>query len=75
MSSGDTKVTTSMEKPIPVRITVHERATLYLGGGPSTWEAEADLLSLRAAWSIECVSGQPGLHRETLCVCVGWGDK
>ena len=41
MSSGDTKVTTSMEKPIPVRITVHERATLYLCGGPSTWEAEA----------------------------------
>jgi hypothetical protein len=33
----------------------------------STWEAEAGRsLSLRPAWSTEWVSGQPGLHRETL---------
>jgi hypothetical protein len=33
----------------------------------STWEAEAGrFLSLRPAWSIEWVLGQPGLHRETL---------
>jgi hypothetical protein len=31
---------------------------------PSTWEAEAGgFLSLRPAWSIECVPGQPGLQR------------
>ena len=34
---------------------------------PSTWEAEAGrFLSLRPAWSTKWVSGQPGLHRETL---------
>jgi hypothetical protein len=34
---------------------------------PSTWEAEAGgFLSSRPAWSTEQVSGQPGLHRETL---------
>ena len=34
---------------------------------PSTWEAEAGgFLSLRPAWSIEWVPGQPGLYRETL---------
>ena len=34
---------------------------------PSTWEAETGrFLSLRSAWSTECVPGQPGLHRETL---------
>jgi hypothetical protein len=36
---------------------------------PSTREAEAEaggFLSLRPAWSMEWVSGQPGLHRETL---------
>jgi hypothetical protein len=39
---------------------------------PSTWEAEAGrFLSLRTAWSTEWVSGQPGLHRETL----SWQNK
>jgi hypothetical protein len=39
---------------------------------PSTWEAEAGrFLSLRPAWSIEWVPGQPGLHRETL----SWGNN
>jgi hypothetical protein len=34
---------------------------------PSTWEAEAgEFLSVRPAWSTEWVSGQPGLHRESL---------
>jgi hypothetical protein len=34
---------------------------------PSTWEAEAGgFLSSRPAWTTEWVSGQPGLHRETL---------
>jgi hypothetical protein len=34
---------------------------------PSTWEAEAGrFLSSRPAWSTELVSGQLGLHRETL---------
>jgi hypothetical protein len=34
---------------------------------PSTWEAEAGgFLSSRPAWSTKWVSGQPGLHRETL---------
>jgi hypothetical protein len=34
---------------------------------PSTWEAEAGgFLSSRPALSTERVSGQPGLHRETL---------
>jgi hypothetical protein len=32
-----------------------------------TWEAEAGgFLSLRPAWSTECIPGQPGLHRGTL---------
>jgi hypothetical protein len=35
----------------------------------STWEAEAGrFLSSRPAWSTEWVPGQPGLHRETLCL-------
>jgi hypothetical protein len=39
---------------------------------PSTWEAEAGgFLSSRSAWSIECVPGQPGLYRETLCQWLG----
>jgi hypothetical protein len=39
---------------------------------PSTWEAEAGgFLSSRPAWSIEWVSGQPGIHRETL----SWKNK
>jgi hypothetical protein len=29
-------------------------------------QKQADILSLRLAWSIDQVSGQPGLHRETL---------
>jgi hypothetical protein len=34
---------------------------------PRTWEAEAGtFLSSRPAWFTEWVSGQPGLHRETL---------
>jgi hypothetical protein len=34
---------------------------------PSTQEAEAGrCLNLRKAWSTEWVSGQQGLHRETL---------
>jgi cysteinyl-tRNA synthetase len=34
---------------------------------PSTWEVEAGrFLSSRPAWSTKWVSGQPGLHRETL---------
>jgi hypothetical protein len=34
---------------------------------PSTWEAEVGgFLSLRPAWSIESIPGQPGLHKETL---------
>jgi hypothetical protein len=34
---------------------------------PSTWKAEEGrFLSLRPAWSIEWVPGQPELHRETL---------
>jgi hypothetical protein len=34
---------------------------------PSTWEAEAGRsLSLRPAWSIEWILGQPGLHRKTV---------
>ena len=34
---------------------------------PSTWEAESGgFLSLRPAWSIEWVPGQPGLYRDTL---------
>ena len=34
---------------------------------PSTWEAEGGgSLSLRLAWSTECVPGQPEPHRETL---------
>jgi hypothetical protein len=34
---------------------------------PRTWEAKAGgFLSSRPAWSTECVTGQPGLHRETL---------
>jgi hypothetical protein len=34
---------------------------------PSTRDAESSgPLSLRSAWSVEWVSGQPELHRETL---------
>ena len=35
---------------------------------PSTWEAEAGgfLRISKTAWSTKCVSGQLGLHRETL---------
>ena len=34
-------------------------------------QRQEEFLNLRAAWSIECVPGQPGLHRETLSwVCV-----
>jgi hypothetical protein len=36
---------------------------------PSTWEAEAGgFLSLRPAWSIEWVPGQPGGHTEKPCL-------
>ena len=40
---------------------------------PSTWEAEAGWFpSLRTAWSIKWVPGQPGLYRETLCLSQGF---
>jgi hypothetical protein len=43
------------------------RAVVAHTFNPSTWEAEAGgFLSSRPAWSTEWVSGQPGLHRETL---------
>jgi hypothetical protein len=43
------------------------RAVVAHTFNPSTWEAEAGRsLSSRPAWSTEWVSGQPGLHRETL---------
>jgi hypothetical protein len=45
----------------------HSWAVVVHAINPSTWEAEAGgFLSLRPAWSTECVPGQPGLYRETL---------
>jgi hypothetical protein len=45
----------------------HSRAVVVHIFNPNTWEAEAGgFLSSSTAWSIESVSGQPGLYRETL---------
>jgi hypothetical protein len=48
--------------------TLHQAEELVAHAlNPSTWEAEAGgSLSLRPAWSIEWVPGQPELHREIL---------
>jgi hypothetical protein len=50
-----------------VQSKIRSRALVVHAFNPSTWEAEAGgFLSLRSAWSTEWVTGQPGLHRETL---------
>jgi hypothetical protein len=76
-SSWGHLVYTSSSRTASAWETLSQKAKIQLGVlthafNPSTWEAEAGgFLSLRPAWSIEWVPGQPGLHRETLT----WGKK
>ena len=53
--------------PLGIYWKITEPGMVVHAFNPSTWEAEAgEFLSLRPAWSIEWVPGQPGLYRETL---------
>ena len=64
MSTGESS--TAHNRPLGETELTSKPGLVLFTFNPSTWEAEAAILSLRPAWPSQPVPGQPGLCRETL---------